>query len=89
MFFSDLFVLGFEEGREVFQRNKERRVWVEVQKYEGVGCVQEVVKFIFLGYRCGERKERVGELGDEVVEEYVWIILVMGFVCQAWVWFCG
>lgn len=86
---SDSFVLGFEEDREALQRNKERRAWAEAQKHEGAGCVQEVVKSILLGHRRGERKERVGESGDEAAEEYVWITLAMGFACQAWAWSCG
>lgn len=69
MFYRDAVVLGFEY-RETFQKNKERSIWVEARKHERAGCVQEALKSILQGHRSGERKERVGDAGDE---EYVWV----------------
>ena len=76
MLYRDAVVLGFEYI-ETFQKNKERSTCVEAWKHEGAGCVQEALKSILLGHRCGEREERAREAGDEAAEEYVWVTSAM------------
>lgn len=70
-------MLDVEECTKVLQRNKIKRGKAEVQKHEGAGYAQEVVKFILLGIDTLKGGRGLGKAGLEAAEKFAWITVAM------------